>query len=282
VGDEGLVITGDETVTAWSEAMADAGASHRFLNIEEAAALVPIARPVGSVALFDPAGGPTRARRAIDCLLAVCAGSLYDEDVVAVDQKPSCCIVSTPAGIWECDEVILTAGVETGRLAQAVGIGKETEIVHDSRFTYTIAEQYRDHSLACWFDQSGAYGPGFSSYGQRVGSTGFYAVGVGWGVVEGLTADEESAQHREKALGYMREAYPGLDPVPVDEIRCTSMAHGVREDGDGFLARRSGGVTALYGKNLFKFAPLLGQLLAQTALTGELAEELAAHRAAVS
>jgi hypothetical protein len=41
------------------------------------------------------------------------------------------------------------------------------------------------------------------------------------------------------------------------------------------MARRSGGVTALYGNNLFKFAPLFGELLCRTALTGVLADELA-------
>ena len=73
----------------------------------------------------------------------------------------------------------------------------------------------------------------------------------------------------------MREAYPGLNPEPVSEIRCSYTFAGLRDDGDGFMARRRGGITALYGHNLFKFAPLLGRLLAQTALAGALADELA-------
>jgi sarcosine oxidase len=277
VGDEGLVVTGDDTVAAWTKAMADAGARHAVLSIEEASARIPVARLSGSVALFDPAAGPTRARRTVECLLAVCTGCLRREEVLEIGQTATACTVNTAAGSWKCDEVVIAAGTETGRLAGA-GIGVETLTVPDSRLTFSIREGYRDRPLACWFDQSETYGPGCSSYGQRVGSTSFYAVGVGWGDAEGLSADEESALHREKALDYMREAYPGLDPTPVAEIRCTSALRGVREDGDGFMARRSGGVTALYGKNLFKFAPLLGELLAQTALTGALADELAPER----
>jgi sarcosine oxidase len=275
VGDEGLILTGDETVVAWTKAMADAGARHEVLSITEASAHVPVARLAGSAALFDPAAGPTRARRTVECLLAVCVDCLRREEVVEIGQNANGCTVTTASGSWKCDEVIIAAGVETGWLAATAGIGVETPTVPDSRLTYVIRNEYRDRKLACWFDQSGAYGPGYESYGQRVGSTGCYAVGVGWGDAEGLTVDEESALHREKALDYMREAYPGLDHTPVAEIRCVSALRGVRDDGDGFFARRSGGITALCGKNLFKFAPLLGELLAQTALTGALAKELA-------
>lgn len=281
VSDEGLIVTGDDTVAAWTKAMSDADARHTVLSIEEATTRLPVARPVGSAALFDPAAGPTRARRTIECLQAACVGCLHTGEIVEIQQAATACTVSTAAGSWECDEVIIAAGIETGRLAAAAGIGVETAIVHDSRFTFSILDGYRDQPLACWFDKSGAYGPGYTSYGQRVGSTGFYAVAVGWGETEGLTSDEENALHRQIAPGYMRQAYPGLDPVPVDEIRCSYAVRGLRDDGDGFMARRSGGITAVYGNNLFKFAPLLGQLLSQTALTGAFANELATDGLAV-
>jgi sarcosine oxidase len=274
VGDEGLILTGDDTVAGWAKAMADAGARYAVIDIKEANERIPVARLAGSAALLDPAAGPTRARRTVECLLAVCGGALCRDEVLEVTYDSNGCSVATAAGIWRCDEVIIAAGVDTGRLAAAAGAGVETPTVPDSRLTYAIRAEYRERPLACWFDQSGAYGPGYDSYGQRVGSTGYYAVGVGWGDAAGLSADEESALHREKSFAYMREAYPGLDPTPVDEIRCISTLRGVRDDGDGFFARRSGGITALHGKNLFKFAPLLGELLAQTALTGVLADEL--------
>lgn len=281
VSDEGLLVTGDEQVAAWTKGMADAGARHLLLDMEEATARLPIARPAGSAALFDPAAGPTRARRTVECLLAMCADCLRREEVLEMDQTAADCTVSTHTGSWQCDEVIITAGVETGRLAASAGIGVETSLVHDSRFTYTILDEYRGRTLACWIDESGIYGPGYSSYGQRVGSTDSYAVAVGWGDGEGLTPDEESALHRQHSLEYLRQAYPGLDPVPVDEIRCSYAASGVGEDGDGFMARRSGAITALYGNRLFKFAPLLGQLLAQTAMTGALPDELAMEGLAI-
>lgn len=274
VSHAGLIITGDETARAWTQAMADAGARHETLSAAEAASRLPIGDPQGAIALFDPAAGPTRARRTIDCLLSLCSSNLVREEVLEIEPKESSYIVRTVEGHWECDEVIISAGVDTGRLAAGAGITVETRIVPDSRFSFTIAKEYRSRSLPCWFDRSGAYGPGYTSYGQQVGSTDWYAVAVGWGDVDVLDPDEESAMHRQKLVEYLPHAYPGLDPVPVDEIRCSYMLRAAREDGDGFVARRSGGVTALFGSNLFKFAPLLGEFLGQTAVEGELAPEL--------
>jgi sarcosine oxidase len=275
IGDEGLVVTGDEAVATWARAMAAAGAEHRLLSSDEATTHIPIARLPGSATLFDPGAGPTRARRTIECLLGVCAGSLRREEIVEIEQRANACTVSTETDTWECDEVVITAGIASGRLAAAAGIGRELESVHDSRFSFPVREEYRDRPLACWIDKSGVYGPGYTSYGQRVGSSDLYALAVGCDEPRTLAPDEESALHRRKLTEYLPLAYPGLHPVPVDEISCTYAARGVREDGDGFLARRSGEITVIYGNNLFKFAPLLGRLLAQTALSGTLADELA-------
>jgi sarcosine oxidase len=213
-------------------------------------------------------------RRTVECLLAVCGGNLCHEQVLVVEQTSSSCTVSTSEGRWECDEVVIAAGVETGQVAQSEGIGMEISVVPDSRFTCPIKMGYRGRPLACWFDTSEHYGPGYTSYGQRVGSTNFYAVAAGAGEDEVLDPDEESALHRRRLMDYLPQAYPGLDSEPVDEIRCSHAAQGMREDGDGFMARRTGGITAVYGNNLFKFAPFLGRLLSGTALTGELAPEL--------
>ncbi len=277
VGDEGLIITGDDTVNIWTDAMCDAGVPYRVTSIDDATNHLPVACLAGSAALFDPTAGPTRARRTVECLQSVCDAVLRREAVTEIEETGTKLSVWTSSGTWECDEVILTAGVETARLAAPLGIGVERVVVPDSRFTYSIREQYLDRPLACWIDHSGAYGHGYTSYGQRIGTTNYYAVGVGWGDVDNLTADEESALHREKAAEYMLQAYPGLDPAPVDEIRCVHALRSARDDGDGFMARRSGGVTALYGNNLFKFAPLLGQLLSRTATTGVLADELSMY-----
>jgi hypothetical protein len=44
--------------------------------------------------------------------------------------------------------------------------------------------------------------------------------------------------------------------------------------GDAFAAWQAGAATVLAGANMFKFAPLLGLLLADAAMTGEVPEAL--------
>jgi hypothetical protein len=60
--------------------------------------------------------------------------------------------------------------------------------------------------------------------------------------------------------------FPGLDPEPVDEIRCVSLEAPWLDAGDGFVIRRAGRVVAIAGGNLMKFGPVLGERLARAAL----------------
>jgi sarcosine oxidase len=53
-------------------------------------------------------------------------------------------------------------------------------------------------------------------------------------------------------------------PVSTDSLYCTH----VPGLGDGIEFRRSGPVLVVYGENLMKFAPVLGDLLAAAAVDG--------------
>jgi hypothetical protein len=101
----------------------------------------------------------------------------------------------------------------------------------------------------------------------------------GWAVEEGhiyrddypatMAAEEVSRRARAVARRYVQEALPGLDPQPESELQCTSNRTSFA-DGDGFGAAQGGAVTVVYGNNLFKFAPLLGDLLAHAVVHQEL------------
>ena len=66
----------------------------------------------------------------------------------------------------------------------------------------------------------------------------------------------------ELVTSYVRETLDGVEPVVLDELYCTTTS-GL---GDGFTASRNGAVLAIWGDNLFKFAPLLGEMLARAVL----------------
>jgi sarcosine oxidase len=84
-----------------------------------------------------------------------------------------------------------------------------------------------------------------------------------------------AARERERHARWLPAAFPGLDPVPVDEIRCVAVqAPWLDAGGDGFAALRRGRVVAFTGSNLMKFGPVLGDRLARSVLDGELHPDL--------
>jgi sarcosine oxidase len=72
---------------------------------------------------------------------------------------------------------------------------------------------------------------------------------------------------RRRLVAYVRAAFPGLDPEPVDTmLRIMAPLAGPDEDRIGLWERD--GVLAFAGHNLFKHAPRLGEMLADAALSG--------------
>ena len=81
-----------------------------------------------------------------------------------------------------------------------------------------------------------------------------YAIGLGG--EEEPPVDEALARLR----AYVERAMPGLDPEPASVRLCQTS---VLPWGDDALAVwRTGNISVLAGANLFKFGPLLGELLA--------------------
>lgn len=277
VGDETLIVTGPAIVREWERASREAGAPVRLVDPDEAAGLLPIAAPLPGPVLLDPTGGATRIRRAVDLLREALGDRIHLAEVLAVEQTANGCMVHASDGDWECDEVVLAAGVDTVTLAEPLGLGISQDLTLHSRFTFEVRNEYRGRSLACWIDESPLGDLSVSAYAQPVGTTGRYALGLDWdGQAMGLEvgADEVSRQSLEVVLRYVRELLPGLKPQPVDEIRCIWSKFGFLNGDDGFIARRAGSVTAFYGNNLFKFAPLLGALLRDAAMNGTVPQEL--------
>jgi hypothetical protein len=81
-----------------------------------------------------------------------------------------------------------------------------------------------------------------------------------------------------RLAAYVARAMPGLEPEPVGLRLCVTTA--LPWHRDAFAAWSAGPVTLFAGNNLFKFAPLLGRLLAETVLAGEVVPALAPETAA--
>jgi len=90
-----------------------------------------------------------------------------------------------------------------------------------------------------------------------------YAIGLG--TEHEPPVDEALARLR----AYAQRGMPGLDPDPVSVRLCKTSI--LPWGPDAFAVWRSGAVEVLAGANLFKFAPLVGELLAED--SDELAPE---------
>jgi sarcosine oxidase len=279
LGREGLLVTGDELIHAYAQALRSAGAPYRHLDAAEAHDLIPLGHFPQSTTLLDPSGGSIRARRTVEVLRAAVTDRLVHGEVREIVNQASGVRVTTETGSWDCDRVLIAAGLDTPALAAQVGLEIPGEPWQIIRFTYNRRGHIDGQSAACWIDVSMAYGDGLSAYCQPIGTTGRYAVGVSRSSDGYTSLDVPREVMRRRALErshvYVSAALPGLDPKPVDEVWCAGTMVDYPEE-DGFRTYRLGSVLALYGTNLFKFAPLLGELCADAVLHDESPPELRA------
>jgi sarcosine oxidase len=133
---------------------------------------------------------------------------------------------------------------------------------HHTRFTFAGPADRPCH-LDGWGDGR-EDGPLASTYQHRT-RAGHWAVGghlpdadTAWE----LGADEVARRSRAAVVDHVRRHLPQLDPTPVEELRCTPM----RGAGDGVHAARAGAVHAVWGDNLAKLAPRIGEQLTAAVL----------------
>ena len=262
LGDEGLLSAGPRALAHQAPAMAAAGASWRPVAAAELPAHVPSAAPdhPWGDGLLDPLGGAIRVRRTLAALAA--RVELRIADVVAAEDHGAAAAVRLAGGeVLRAGRVLLCAGTEVPVLAATAGLGVPVTFTHHVRLTYALRAPERP----------GACLTVGEAYGLPLGTTGTFGLGL----------DDPGAAHpyrTTEADGFARAVraqhadwvprhLPGLAPGPVGEVRCVAVhAPWLDAGGDGFAAVRGGRVIAFTGGNLMKFAPVLGDRLARTAL----------------
>jgi sarcosine oxidase len=257
IGPSGCVISGEQE-PVWAAAMAAAGAAHEVVDGASDSLRIP-ARTPPSEALLDPAGGVIDVDAVRAHLTELTRGAVLRAQVYALEDSRAGATVWSPAGEARFDAVVLAAGAGTSPLAAQVGIYTPPALAHHVRFTFPF-----DSSVAwqCWIDTPST---DLATYQHQTGP-GSWA--VGGHLDPALTAWEvgreaATAASRDAVLGYTRR-HLGVEPRIVDSLYCVTTP-GL---GDGFEFRRNGPILAVYGENLFKFAPLLGDVLAGACVDG--------------
>lgn len=251
IGTEGTVVSGPRAAQ-WAEAMAAAGAEHT-LGDPPGTLLGRAAGPV----LTDPAGGALDLAGAGRLLVDACRPIMRPGRVVDLGEL---------AG----DAIVVTAGAGTAELMAPLGVAVPAQLCHHVRFSFRpaapIAEVPPTHL-------DGAPGPDLDSTYQHRTPEGHWA--IGGHLPDRVTSTDHGAHEvrrrsYEAITAHVVARIPELEPEPVGELHCLPTAGGA----DGVHTARVGNVHALWGENLAKLAPLLGEHLAEAVHTDGVAHAI--------
>jgi sarcosine oxidase len=255
-------------VPVWAAAMEAAGTPYDVVDGSSKRLRLPAVAPPDT-ALVDPSGGVIDVDAVRAYLAAITGEAVVHEPVYALEEATSGALVWMPSGKGRFDTVLVAAGAGTLPIAAQVGIYTPSVLAHHVRFTFPID---RSVEWQCWIDKPA---DGVGTY-QHQSGPGLWSVGghvdpelVAWEVGRDAATDAS----REAVTRYVRERL-SVEPRVVNSLYCTT----VPNLGDGFTIRRNGSVLAIYGDNLFKLAPALGDVLASACVDGSTpsVEELAA------
>jgi sarcosine oxidase len=210
--------------------------------------------------LVDAHGGAIRANVAIETLAREHAPRIVTgEQALSVGRRGRGFRAQTQTRLVDAERVVLAAGVQTPLLASQLGIpldaaGSEVHL----RATFELGEQ---RSLPCIIDRSGTLG--VHVYGSPVPGTARFVIGRSGADPAAAAAAAESDDAVADLRRYAETAFAPLSVELVGLRSCeATVVEGVK---DGFVLRHTDRASLVCGPNLFKFAPVIGRLLADGA-----------------
>ena len=266
IRDVGVVVAGDH-VPRMAAAMAAAGATHQVRETADRSLALP-AKSIGGSLLLDPAGGVLDAVAVGEYLRARTRAATVLDMVYRIEEMASGARVWSSAGSREFGTVVVAAGTGTCQLVAQVGLYTPSALLHHVRLTFPLRDVSRRPPAL--IDSSQMWRPGFTTY-QHLTRPGRWAVGAHFDPAQmawELGRDRVVEQSRRLTVEYVRDDLDGVEDRPVDELYCA----GTPGLTDGYRVVRTASVIALYGVNLFKLAPVIGQVLAGAVLDGSLPE----------
>jgi sarcosine oxidase len=250
LGRQGVLICGPN-VAERTAAFEAAGVPARLVGREGQVDALPIIAPPEDEALLDELGGSIDVRAAVDALTAALGDRLVTASVFGLREGPDGRVeLRTSEGIWVAERVIVCAGAQVLPLAAELGLDIPLEIEVHTRASFRVREP--GPALACLQDRSNVHGE--TVYAAPMPDGREYAIGLG--------SEEEPPVEEAVArlIAYVERAMPGLDPDAASVRLCQTSI--LPWGADAFAVWRTGKVAFLAGANLFKFAPLVGELLA--------------------
>ena len=214
---------------------------------------LPVFRPPEDEALLDELGGSIDVRAAIDGLAGGIGERLVQARVFEVRERDSGVELHTSEGVWVAERAVLCPGAQLHELTAGLGLEIPLTIDLHTRAAFPVREP--GPPLACLQDRSNVHGE--IVYAAPMPDGRQYAIGLGG-------EEEPPVEEALARLGaYVERAMPGLEPDPASVRLCQTSI--LPWSPDAFAVWRTGSIDVLAGANLFKFGPLLGELLADGA-----------------
>ncbi len=249
LGRQGVLVCGPHVLDR-AAAFEAAGVPARPLGREEQLGALPVMAPPGDEALLDELGGAIDVRAAVDGLAAALSDRVVAARVFSVRQSGERVELQTSEGLWAAQRAIVCPGAGLHGLTRELGLDIPLAGALHTRATFEVREP--GAPLACLLDRSNVHGE--TVYGASMPDGLRYAIGLG--------GEEEPPvdEALERLRAYAARAMPGLDPEPASVRLCETSI--LPWGADAFAVWRTGAIDVLAGANLFKFGPLLGELLA--------------------
>jgi sarcosine oxidase len=268
LGREGVLRFGDDVDLAFSR-LSRLGVAVELLSPPEQSAVLPGLVSPAQRALFESTAGAIRAHRVIELLVRWVDGRLVQAEVFGIERVRSSFRLHTSGGSWDCERLVLCAGISTPALARGLGI--EIPIVVRCHPRASFRGRQPAQRLAGLQDCSGTHGE--LVYGAPCADSERYVVGLvgsdsdaGCDQATGFLSSD-IASLVERIQKYVSQGLGGLLPEVVSLRLCHTTKLG--EEKDAFAVWALDGVVAIAGNNLFKFAPALGRVLADVAVRNE-------------
>jgi glycine/D-amino acid oxidase-like deaminating enzyme len=249
LGAQGALICGPH-VAERATAFEAAGVPARFVDRDEQVRALPVIDPPEGRALLDELGGYIDVRATVDGLAAALTEQLVAARVFSVRPDGEGVAVHTSEGLWSAERAIVSPGAGLHALTGDLGLEIPLSIDLHTRAAFRVREP--GAALACLQDRSDVHGE--TVYASPMPDGLHY--GIGLNAKGEPPVDEALARLR----AFVERGMPGLDPEPASVRLCETSI--LPWGGDAFAAWKAGNVCVLAGANLFKFGPLLGELLA--------------------
>lgn len=244
----------------------------------------PFCLEEGQVAVYEPAAGVLRPELAISAFLleAALSGATLQtgETVTGMDRGPDRWTVQTDQGTYEADQVVLTVGAWLGDLIRSLGLANQGPTAHlsverqvplwfrPSDITPFLIDRF---PIYVWELRDGASIYGFPSLDQRTVKGAFHH-GGDWAPHPDAVDRNVRREDRDRYLRVLGERLPQM----VGEWDRGSVCLYTNTRDEHFVVDRVPGETGLFlaggfSGHGFKFAPVIGEALADLVTEGKTA-----------